>query len=60
MIICSAMAYYCAKQIEKQKQEQQAQGQSVGYSRVHSKGNVSLGLLAGIIFLLLTFLFFVF
>ena len=60
MIICSAMAFYCAKQIEKQRQEQQVQGQNVGYSRVYSKGNVSLGLLASIIFLLLTFLFFVF
>ena len=60
MIICSAVAFYCAKQIEKQRQEQQVQGQNVGYSRVYSKGNVSLGLLASIIFLLLTFLFFVF
>ena len=60
MIICSAVAFYCAKQIEKQRHEQQVQGQDVGYSRVHSKGNVSLGLLASIIFLLLTFLFFVF
>lgn len=60
MIICSAVAFYCAKQIEKQRHEQQVQGQNVGYSRVYSKGNVSLGLLASIIFLLLTFLFFVF
>ncbi len=57
LIICSAAAIAYSYMMQQQEEMKKQQEEQQGYTRTHSKGNVSLGLLVFIITLLLAIMF---
>ena len=59
LVFYSVMSYYCTMQLQKQNAINNSNGMEQGYTRVHSKGNVSIFMLVGIIIMLLCMYFFI-
>ena len=59
LVFYSVMSYYCVMQLQKQNAINNSNSMDQGYTRVHSKGNVSIFMLVGIIIMLLCMYFFI-